>query len=1753
MNLTKKGKLTALITVAVMCLAIIITASVIFAPNFYKNGDTDVTNTDISPYGTYDAGTGFGMAKDNMFKWSNMVTTAVVDGGSDRMWICYPKEIYMDTTEKLQDLNYVYKTYAHFGNTYNQNANDSKKYQHVIPQTIMGYYKKADGSQNESYSAAMTAHGNMDEFFNGYTFIGDGSPEIYNGANWKTEPVDNHSWNGTTYCVVSYNGGRAYDVNNDKYYTRTDYKMFSTSGIAGFYTYKRLAGSLVFFTRKDKTDRLQLSDTQAPDRSLLPKELSDNGVQIVGDIEIKINIYNKTPLYNAMKDLENKYTALNTRNLLLEGESNRFTDLKNKVKTLLADRYATQKKVEEYTAEVNSYIFNVCMDRPTSVETNPEIVDYNGNAYGRNNFWANYTGNLSNTNVRIQDCYPSGTLYYSTTGFGVDADDKYNNTKDNLTEAGYYTLTFAPKKVSENPDEDYMSIVVGGYTIKAKFSWSTGNSEKIETDQTTACLYIKPAEIKLSGGGSAVDADYNGDTPVEISGLPKGTTITLVNPANNPNKNSAIVQLSDIDYNHDEPGAWNANGETTWQFPDVTAAPQRLYYRVSASNHFDKFGSFTVKINPADITIKLKSFEQLFNSTLLTSDEIFDQMLDESTPNILDSTSFEKTKGYLKKILTFAIAKNGTTGYYDPSTDHPNVGYYTVEAIRITDTEWARRIDDITFVKDSEGNASNDGAYYIKPRPIQVNWIDNPNKWYDRLGGHRPSATIVDGQETFGQTVTLTAVSVVGDQGTALGGTAGQSASSAVRAGSYTAKVSSTNTNFTISNGSYVFTIQPRKISIEIQPLTIRYAQFKGIEAAKNQYFNSILANNNNNEGYIATVDEEIANSEYATVKDAILHDDYKDVFTVNINASTTPDGKYYVVGTHELELVPGNSNYQITATNGTLTVNPATLRVDDPQVDPKVYNGEAQDIILPISVDDAETGESGTITIYGYEYEHYEDCVTVEYSSVGLDGPWSTNPLTITNVIQSGMTVYCRVSADNHTEHKFSFTQEMSAVNITITIEGQKNPVYYGDPIPNSDKIWTDFGFDYYLNEKSIQEGEIGETAFRKINPSTIFEFYLNDPSTMQAIVNRNVNAGKYTIEYRIMTGTTYDIRNYNLEFEDNKNINAYTISKKLLHIDWAQSGERWTGEGKDHYIFSNSIPTVYPTAPDKLEDGETENVVEGDSITFAGIELPSARYTSTGYEIRTRLVDSKNRNNYTLGTQDEYAYHTFYIDKLEVKIVIEDQTAEYGSIQEYTLDALSDPMSAGSIWNYHSDSFGAFYSDHYSYYRFTSGAQPASGYADVNDYKISILPYSKEGVADGTAVRNNYDVKIVDAEGKTEEEGGIMPKFHITPAKLKYTGRVFNFSIDESDYEDNVITKQMLIERVSTGIEGIEAGDENEFEVKMSDKFRKTAQRAGWVNATTAVSAGDEDNGGEYYIYFQVTHKKGNFEEFSENIELNLHSKWVSIIVAPKVGDDVKAAEYGNSVHTSDELFDSLEIMSITGFLDDDGDQLWKTDPAAAKEKLQEYISLYVIRDRLDSRMEINEKVGDYSIYFEKIKEDENYKNFRFRPRGTDRDASNINVYHVHPRTVDIKWYNDADSHGMDEDYGEHGNSHTGYTVTNAYTDKNNKKDVVRLILTHYVDESVEGNTAKFDEESGHAYAAGWYIAEAIGVTNPNYRIGNTNTTCSFEIRQKVIEIKLLPRNFVYGSIDAHRDNINDALNIYSPQSTNFEVISREPFVGT
>lgn len=1685
MSLTKKSKIIALVTVAIMCLAIIITAGIVFAPNRGDNDGINVVKT-ADPHTNYENG-GYGMDSTVTYDSSNTNLAKINGVENAGVSILYPNKIYMDVTENLKDLGYYFFLDMYY---LGGSANNVRV---AFMLNAIGHYSDATNLNTSS------SYYNMMNAFEGYNI--DDYHGVENGSVVVDEPKSYGDLKNNRMLVVKPN-------DKSKHFTTYLQATGTPKGKRSF-TYNSTNAYLLTY-QQWSTIGWSWSDTRNSFISSFANESGSatfNGVttSYTNGMSIRIEIYDKSALFNALKTLDNKYQALNNAGLLSQAEATNYINYRNGiVSNYLNKREVTQAELDTKLNEVNAYVFRASVSANNFGSMySPIEANYSGFAYGLDTIWNMYNSNIPGTSTSMKSCFLASGMMYSSTGFDGSSIPVDNDKMNQMTNAGFYTVSF-------KPTENVTTIRVSNMDIKVTFAWKEDNT----SDQKTAYFLIKKAQI--SALPTSAELQYKGNTPNTVTGLPEGSLIRVVNESvNTPN-----IQLSLVDKGNNYQD-WNGVGDTV-SFADVTPDAVTVYARISASNHEDAYVSFSVKINPADISIKLKKFQQYYHDKLLTSDEIFANMLDENTPLILDAEGFEDVKNYLEQALTFQILGHEGS-VFDPAVDYPNAGNYTVNAVKAT--AWTDKINKITFITlDGESAASNINSYIIKQRPLNITWTDNVNRWYDNARGHRPSAEITAGQDLFGQVVGLSDVGVVLDSGTNLDGTGKVElvGGNAVNVGKYTARVAVLNPNFTIAENQdlHDFYIYRRKITIDIQDRTRQYAESTTADNVEAQYKDVILTNNNNNEAYIATLDGEIASA--TDNSNAIVHSVYKEVFGVEIVAERTKDGKYFKAGEHTLKLSLVNNNYELdeSSSDGKFTVTKRDLSVSMKQLPPKVYNGDYQQIVFPKN--------SQTVTAYGYEFENMASEIKVEYSSTGQE-PWATNPIEIKNV--ATVTVHCRVSAENHNSFTFTLQQELRAVYIEIFVGGQEETVYYGSEIPTSQQLIEFLHMDF-----TIEGRKVDSVADRAIDPSIVFEFYLVDPTSSSPVYSRNADAGKYTVSHKLAKNVTESIENFNMIYHSSDasassdpnrtgdNVNAYTISPKPLYVNWEQSGDRWVGDGKDHYIFSNTIPTVFPKAPNSY-NGEV-NVVEGDEIHLESIELDGSKVNEVGYEVVTKLTTDRNQRNYVLQNDR----HTFFIDKLTVKIAIKDQQAVYGKLSEVPLGALIDPVDSGAIWSYAQGSEARFYADHYRNYKFILSATPAqNGLVNVGSYPIGIVANTGQG--DGS-VRACYNVEIV------KDEVGKTGTFKILPADIRFTGRQFNVAFDLG--EDTVLTKQMLIDRIDTGIDSVKVG---EFEILMSQKFLQSdtsvnENNATWVNSTSPVT--DEIDCKRYYVLLKVTHPDGNFNKFTQRVELNILSKWVSVTI----GSGVTDAEYGDAVHTPQQLFESLKdgIQQISGFMDGP-DQMWNTNKEGAIELLNSYVEFFVGAGDLTEELTNNDSVGDYSIFM-RLKGDAPtgdgaYENFRFVARKDESDTSNINAYHVNPRTVSVVWEN------MDEIYGDHGNSHKGYTITNV---REGDEEVVRVSIEY----GIASDTASFDE-GGHAFTAGIYTATVVSVSNPNYRIdlGDSNLTTQFEIRKKTIEISLNNREFIYGAENTRLDNINNALNVYS-ENPNYNVISKTPFVG-
>ncbi|MDE7348679.1 MAG: hypothetical protein K2N53_03360, partial [Clostridia bacterium] len=472
MNLTKKSKLTALITVTVMCLAIIITAGVIFVPKIYNRSDTDVVTAADDELSGLSSENSYGM-KAPVFSGSNMKAvkyTGVENGGAS---ILYPSVIYMDVTETLESLGYYFFVDAYYTSC-TQNPGIAILY------NVFGYYSKIPYntsnnnaeyfSKDSEYYALMRVFGDSQNSYRISDHKGlDNCYEIENSSDDHTNNnirvenptkifVPNKKESHVTGTIQISGKPDANYIKNQKKdtfkYTNTTEKV-----LFGYQKYRLIKS---WTTTKN-------SHVFNFDNASGAVTLNGIATNYTSSMDISLNIYDKAPLLKAMKELDAKYNALLGTTLLLGGENNRYGILKDAVVKLLTNREVTQSQLDAKQKEVEDYVFKTCIGDPNlGSQDSPKTEPY-GKAYGLHNFWMGYDNPISSTNTKLSSCFSAGAMNYYPNGYDSGGTPVNDSNKNQLTEAGYYDVTFAP-------DTSKKTISVGGQFVDVSFSWSDGTT-----------------------------------------------------------------------------------------------------------------------------------------------------------------------------------------------------------------------------------------------------------------------------------------------------------------------------------------------------------------------------------------------------------------------------------------------------------------------------------------------------------------------------------------------------------------------------------------------------------------------------------------------------------------------------------------------------------------------------------------------------------------------------------------------------------------------------------------------------------------------------------------------------------------------------------------------------------------------------------------------------------------------------------------------------------------------------------------------------------------------------------------------------------------------------------------------------------------------------------------------------------------------------------------------------------------------------
>ncbi|MBD5130253.1 MAG: hypothetical protein HDT43_10105, partial [Ruminococcaceae bacterium] len=1129
-----------------------------------------------------------------------------------------------------------------------------------------------------------------------------------------------------------------------------------------------------------------------------------------------------------------------------------------------------------------------------------------------------------------------------------------------------------------------------------------------------------------------------------------------------------------------------------------------VYFKASADNHVDYASSFAIKIDRADIELTVNVYTQEYGNAILTSDQIVDNML-KNTSKVLDAEDWAGISDYIKQICTFRIdVPTGSVSTGTSGATYANKGSYSVTYTK--NSSWNDRIATISFVNNGER-----GAYQVKARPIQVEWTQQDNMYYDGLGEKRPSAGIKGDVDFDGISIGLSRVGITGAGIDGSGNVVELENGEAIYAGTYEAYINCTNSNFEVDESTRKcnFTILRRPITVVLQDRERTYASKGTATDVWKDYTTTLLQNNSNNEVYVATVDSNIGSR--ALVDSAIRVFEITNNATDNDYTTTSNEAeKYFKVNTYELTLNLINKNYELTSnsvTTADFVIKPAKIDFDLQSLATKTYNGQAQNLTI--------TNNNTVITLQGYEANH-RDGVVISYSSTGNAGSYTTTPLTRKDV--GTTTVYYQIEASNHTTIRGSLTATVSASNVRVNLTTANVTATYGDEVPTSAELVAKLGITLtWTNENN-----------------RIADIYDRLAFVVEDVLDRMADAGTYSLTHEFI-GEEVGKSNINVTYVNDAGLDSYTILPKTLYIEWKQSGESWAENGMEYY-YSSKEPVIKPVAPDTYDGKENVVVIDADhrdNISLAEIEL-SGSVVGTYAGIKTNLVDSRNLNNYVIDNPTA----TFKIVPRIVEIHLKNQTAVYGRAKDVAFyTALLSDKNPNAKWAYPDGvaDTAKFLSDDYSAFRLVSEAHtPSAGfdYKDAGTYDIEIEVINEE-------IASNYDVRKI-TEGAPEDR---QAKFIITPAQIHFGARTFNIDFDKEE-EHNYVTKKQMRDTIDTTLKT----SPDEFTIYMSDLFKaEDAQYGSIDNVTTWVPDQTREitknsEIGEYYVWVRITHHcpihadHSNYETFETRVQVNIISGWVSI----KIGKGIENAQYGDPVLSSLDIFKGLTIAEVDGIKKDGSETDYKTTEEALEDLEQLVksgaIKFYVLESDATTPMEQNASFGEYTIEIEVVDKTGEYKYFRFLdPDGkanADKPTTNIDAYKVGQRIIGITWG------VMDEVYGEHSEtsaSHT-YTVTNVMT-RGGKLDDVQVTVKYQ--KKVDGKWVDM-AQGEHARNVGEYNATVTEVSHPDYKLPETDLYTEFRITERTITVVLNDRKLTYGDANTHRDNIDTYLNT---RSSNFD----------
>ncbi len=1771
-----KRKITA-VAVSLMLIVAVVATGILCAPDlnkFKENGELNIANTAYDAYGgDYKVGrVGLYNAQN-----SKVIRIADQEDNSRGADIWYPTDIYLDTTETLQSAGYYF--YFQVKAKTNDNAqqlffhNALGKHSESMRNNV-GADAKAFEDNFSGYGLnAMAASGSFKSFNgNDSATPGGGNSDMYNNvflgvASKNENPEFTVFLNGTPNSVGEYNYKTATHPQSDLSNSKVAlYEIWYKVGSLSFNRKRGLASDFTVaststinkcwtYYLNEEGNYVRLGDNSSVEiPKKLPAENSDT-TKTTPDMEIKIHIYDKTPLLEALTRLESSYNdlkdfTLNKKNVVgNDGQVVEYgaEDLIASAKSILRTRETNDEAIKALTKLINEFEFKITRPNTTATGWQYGADDHKG-ATSLNVLW--------NTYNKVSSKYFDVTINNTVVNPLNENEKEVVNTPVNsysdavVRDAGNYEITFTPKAVDLNNG------------IYHKVIWSA------DKDNATSKMTLSIARAQMILSPAVEAARPYTASPQAYSMLVTNATVELKDgmQATDPSS-KLVIKLSSasLALNNND---WNSKGDTV-SFTEV--GTHTVYGRVEVKNHNPQLVNYQVEISKANVSVTLDRIiangsgkTLTYGDPLLSSEDILSLGVSGITINGSNAAGFV-TKSNISSMITAGVYSNGEflSGNLVPAGSYSIARnqYKAVDKATVLDGKTINNWGDRMILSFS----NPDNAYVIGKKEVTLTWTENADKYYNGQSGHRPSAT-VNGLVSGGDTLDINASRVIltGQDATAANGNtvaipdgfAGvrnidgenhfvplSDGGNAVWAGKYWLKADYHSNNYTVRKGDETvsFDIIPRDLAITAKDKTRTYAQSMNSSQFLYEYQHTLFNGNDK---------AEEADKVYEITSGTLAGGDAPDqVFMLDIvgvpttgGASTDPDDHYYVVGTYTgaLKVKPAKvdssrvldyvvNSYSITATDGTFTVNPATIRStrEDVQL---TFNGEEQGFALP--------NVQGVIEMRGYEAKNRDD-ITITYSST-LNGNYTEVLRTWRdyNNANENRTVYYKISAPNHVEKAGNFQAIINKLDVTINVN--KYGATYGDKLPTAGEMEEKFGITYSTS--------IDKDGY-KFSIDGRIAFFLSHSGNEVTDADQ-LGVGAYSLNHKAMSGEY--LYNYNIDYTNDSNVEAYSVSPKTVYVDWRQqTSDGWLEDGKT-WLYDGTLPKIYPhvrkyvkivdgqfvdTSDVKVGDDWVENVVYNDTIVLAEQDMGGYVYKEGGYPTaETSLINPDNVENYRLFNASD----VFHIKKREVIIDVFDISKEYGLASTVAMGQLDAAGAAGANWKYHTDNAdNKFILDHYMNWTLTSTAQIGKDgvYQNYREGGYPIVLGFKDGVsADGEIVRN-YDITVYRAKplggGKYEyilsSDHGNVATFMIEKStELGLTRREFNFDADPEKNEPDGINIANDLKSILKFVGGTKADDIN---VQMSviiNKDEETDTRPTDLDMSqTEVHA---PNAGRWYVWVSLANS--NYEPFETKVYINYLTNWVDI----KLGSAIQV-NYGDRVLTSDELFEKLgeNLVSVNGMMNDTGNDELDDQAAWAKLK-QDYITLFVGDGSTTGALDTNDRVAFYSVFMQLkagVPNGDDDLHFRFVGDviGSGK-TSNIDVYEVIPRPVWIQWLG-----SLDEVYGNHGDqsaSHTNYTISNIIGD-----DDVRETIRYDVLE----NGGKLGT---HIHDVGKYRAVLTGVTHQNYRVANvgdviysidggdpytvqeSDLQCDFVISQRQITVTIKDRTLEYGSADARRQAV-------------------------